>query len=68
MEPINGTCDLRMFSALFFILRTLTLASYLRHHYEIAWPLLWSQVVVGVFVSCLITITRPQQRKLQKHS
>ena len=58
-DGTNGTCDLRMFSALFFILRILSLASYLQHHYWTTMPLLWTQIVLGVITSCLITITRP---------
>ena len=58
-DGTNGTCDLRIFSALFFILRILALVSYLQHHYRTQWPLLWIQVVVTVTVLCVITITRP---------
>ena len=58
-DGTNGTYDLRIFSALFFILRILALASYLHHHYRIQLPLLLTQVVGYVVVSCTITITRP---------
>ena len=58
-DGTNGTCDLRMFSALFFSLRLLALVSYLHHHYRTQFPLLLTQVVVGVIVSCIITTTRP---------
>ena len=58
-DGTNGTYDLRIFSALFFILRILALFSYLQHHYRTPWPLLWTQVVGYVIVSCVITITRP---------
>ena len=58
-DGTNGTFDLRMFSALFFILRIWALLLYLQHHYWTSWPLLWTQIVLGVITSCLITITRP---------
>ena len=61
-DGTNGTCDLRMFSALFFIFRILILLSYQQYHYQSALPLLWSQVVAGVIVSCIITITRPYKK------
>ena len=62
-DGTNGTCDLRMFSALFFILRIWALLLYLQHHYWTSWPLLWTQIVLGVITSCLITITRPYKEK-----
>ena len=58
-DGTNSTCDLRMFSALFFVLRILSLASHLQHQYWTTMPLLWTQIVLGVIFSCLITITRP---------
>ena len=62
-DGTNGTCDLRMFSALFFIFRILILLSYVKHHYRTQRPLLWIQVVGYVIVSCAITITRPFKEK-----
>ena len=58
-DGTNGTRDLRKFSALFFILRILILFSHLQHQYWNSWPLLWTQIMLGVITSCLITITRP---------
>ena len=60
-DGTNGTCDLRIFSALFFILRILLLISYLGHHYISKGPLLLSQGVVSVITSSIITITRPHK-------
>ena len=50
-----------MFSALFFIVRILILLSYLEHRYMTKGPLLLSQSVVFVSLSCLITIARPHK-------
>ena len=60
-DGTNGTCDLRIFSALFFSLRILILLSYLEHQYKTKGPLLLSQGVVFVSLSCLITIARPHK-------
>ena len=60
-DGTNGTYNLGIFSALFFFLRVLILLSYLEHRYKTKGPLLLSQGVVFVSLSCLITIARPHK-------
>ena len=54
-DGTNGTPDFRMVSALFLILRVLTLASFMNHNYYSS----FDQTIVLVSVTCFYAIARP---------
>ena len=54
-DGTNGTCDFRVVSASFLILRILTMASFVHHRYSSS----GAQCILFVCASCIYAITRP---------
>ena len=57
-DGTNGTCDFRMVSASFLILRILTMASFMPHHLPL-WPASGVQCVLFAIAACFYAVMKP---------